>query len=122
MKISNKLRLAEDNILIFYCPGCEFHHSVKIGEESKPHWTWNNDKEKPTFNPSILVSYTKTLLSNKEIVELCEKRSAGILDNFEVPHTKAICHSFVIEGKIQFLSDCTHSLAGQTIDLPDLPE
>ena len=24
-------------------------------------------------------------------------------------------------GRMQFLGDCTHALAGQTIDLPDLP-
>lgn len=33
-----------------------------------------------------------------------------------VPYT---CHSFVTDGRIQFLGDCTHSLAGQTVDLPD---
>ena len=30
-----------------------------------------------------------------------------------------ICHSFVTDGRIQFLGDCTHKLAGQTVDLPD---
>jgi hypothetical protein len=30
-----------------------------------------------------------------------------------------VCHSFVTDGRIQFLSDCTHELAGQTVDLPD---
>jgi hypothetical protein len=32
-----------------------------------------------------------------------------------------VCHSFVTDGKIQFLSDCTHALAGQTVALPDWP-
>ena len=27
---------------------------------------------------------------------------------------------FVTDGKIQFLGDCTHALAGQTVDLPDM--
>ncbi len=31
----------------------------------------------------------------------------------------AICHSFVTDGRIQFLSDCTHPLAGQTVDIPE---
>jgi hypothetical protein len=31
----------------------------------------------------------------------------------------SICHSFVRDGRIEFLSDCTHRLAGQTVDLPD---
>jgi hypothetical protein len=29
------------------------------------------------------------------------------------------CHSYVTNGRIQFLSDCHHSLAGQTVELPD---
>jgi len=32
------------------------------------------------------------------------------------------CHSFVRDGRIEFLSDCTHALKGQTVDLPDLPD
>lgn len=31
------------------------------------------------------------------------------------------CHTFITDGKVQFLSDCTHALAGQTLDLPELP-
>jgi hypothetical protein len=30
------------------------------------------------------------------------------------------CHSFVVDGQIQFLGDCTHKLAGQTVPLPVL--
>jgi hypothetical protein len=31
-----------------------------------------------------------------------------------------LCHSFVRDGRIEFLSDCTHSLAGQTVELPEI--
>lgn len=31
-----------------------------------------------------------------------------------------ICHSFIKDGKIQYLSDCYHSLKGQTVELPDI--
>ena len=31
-----------------------------------------------------------------------------------------VCHSFVTDGRIQFLGDCTHDLAGHTVELPDL--
>ena len=27
------------------------------------------------------------------------------------------CHSFVTDGKIRFLNDCTHEMAGETVDL-----
>jgi len=30
----------------------------------------------------------------------------------------SICHSFVTDGQIQFLGDCTHKLAGRTVPLP----
>jgi hypothetical protein len=36
-------------------------------------------------------------------------------------HTRHVCHSFVRNGRIEFLGDCTHALAGQTVDLKDLP-
>lgn len=31
------------------------------------------------------------------------------------------CHSFVVDGRMQFLGDCTHALAGQMVDIPDWP-
>ena len=30
------------------------------------------------------------------------------------------CHSFIREGKIQFLDDCTHHLKGQTVEMEDV--
>lgn len=33
-----------------------------------------------------------------------------------------VCHSFVTAGRIQFLGDSTHALAGQTVDVPDWSE
>jgi hypothetical protein len=30
------------------------------------------------------------------------------------------CHIFVTDGKIEFLSDCEHALAGQTVPMEDL--
>ena len=29
---------------------------------------------------------------------------------------------FIREGKIQFLPDCSHSLAGKTVEMPDFDE
>lgn len=33
-----------------------------------------------------------------------------------------VCHSFVTDGKIQFLGDCTHNLVGQIVELPEIDE
>ena len=60
-----------------------------------PFWTWNGDTENPTLRPS--------LLSKLE---------------WKVP--AVICHCFVNDGLVQFLTDSTHSLAGQTVPLIDL--
>ncbi len=56
-------------------------------------WTWNGDVEKPTLQPSILTS-------NGEAGDRC--------------------HSFVEEGRVRFLSDCSHEFAGRTVDLLDV--
>lgn len=31
-----------------------------------------------------------------------------------------VCHSWVRKGKIQYLNDCTHDLAGKTVDMEPL--
>lgn len=62
------------------------------------NWTWNGDTEKPTIRPSVL---TKTNFT-----------SEGRAD--------VVCHSWINDGRVEFLSDCTHELAGQTVDLLDI--
>jgi hypothetical protein len=74
------------------CPGCGCGHLFD------KRWTFNGDYEKPTFSPSMLCN------ANMPI---------------DPPRTHR-CHSFVTDGKIQFLSDCTHELAGQTVELGDV--
>lgn len=86
----------------FWCPGCDACHVVRIGpayEGQRPAWGFNGDGDKPTFTPSVLVN------------------AGGSLKHPTVP----TCHSFVTDGRIQFLGNCTHALAGQTVDLPDFP-
>lgn len=59
-------------------------------------WTFNGDEGRPTFTPSLLCT-----------------------GNEGDPAVPYVCHSFVTAGQIQFLGDCTHKLAGQTVDLED---
>lgn len=86
----------EPNLLLFWCPGCTRMHPVWVGPPRNgsgyPVWTWNRSMEKPTFTPSLLVYESKY-----------DPR----------------CHSFITDGRIQFLDDCTHALKGQTVDIPD---
>lgn len=92
------LRTAEGGRLMFWCPGCDGAHIVRVEGEGRPRWGFNGNHEKPTFTPSILVTYNGT--------------DAGIDDA-----PPAVCHSFVTDGQIRFLTDCTHDLAGQTVTL-----
>jgi hypothetical protein len=72
-------------------PGREEAPAVK----DWPHWDFNGDMERPTLSPSIL-------------------------SRREMDGKPYVCHSFVRDGNIEFLSDCTHEFAGQTIPLPDV--
>jgi hypothetical protein len=90
---------------MFWCPGCDGAHAVGVGTGTGPRWSWNGNAEKPTFTPSVLVRGAAEDTPDRT------KGNGGF-------NPDAVCHSFVTDGKIQFLGDCTHALAGQTIDLP----
>ncbi|AYO80099.1 DUF6527 family protein [Sphingobium yanoikuyae] len=101
--LSPVLRGAEDGGLLFFCPGCRAVHGIKAGAGNGPRWGYNGNPDAPTFTPSVLVTTGRAVDPNfKE----------------EPGDPPAICHSFVTDGKIQFLADSTHALAGQTVDLP----
>ena len=92
--IGRCLGQADDGSLWFFCSGCNLPHSLNVGAGPGPRWGYNGNAEAPTFTPSVLSRYR---MGSKE----------------------TICHSFVTDGRIQYLNDCTHGLAGQTVDLPD---
>lgn len=108
-----KITKTSDNLFLFYCPGCQYHHGVSSA------WGFNGDFDKPTFSPSILVKSTK--MTEKGEADYEAWLAAGCPKTGEVfDHVPTVCHSFVTDGKIQYLSDCTHELAGQTIELEDI--
>ena len=80
---------------IVECPACKCSHIFYTIYNNKPQWTFNGNLENPTFNPSMLVHPNKTG---------DQKR----------------CHSFVRDGKIQYLNDCEHEMRGQTVELPEI--
>lgn len=113
-RISPVLRSAEDGGLLFWCPGCGMPHQVKHGEGPGPRWASNGDAARPTLQPSVLVRYAHWV-PPATMPEVCEQIRRGEIVQTKVEDT---CHSFVTDGRIQFLGDCTHALAGQTVDLP----
>lgn len=61
-------------------------------------WQWNGSTEQPTLRPSVL---TRTYVGEK---------------------VKHLCHSYITGGRVEFLMDSNHSLAGQTFDLLEVDE
>lgn len=60
-------------------------------------WQVTGSRDSLTISPSVLVEYGNH------------------------PGAKR-CHSFVRNGRAEFLGDCTHALAGQTVALPAVPD
>ncbi|HET6805314.1 MAG TPA: hypothetical protein VFH59_07745 [Frateuria sp.] len=105
----------------FCCPGCAQVRdgvgswvvlTVKWTPEGytrSPHineqhcWGFDGNLDNPTLTPSVLQQWNQW-------------QGEG------VPAKRHVCHSFVRNGRIEFLGDSTHSLAGQTVDLPEIEE
>jgi hypothetical protein len=66
--------------------------ACQCGHHLDGRWEYNDNEESPTFRPSLLT---------------------------QGGSQRGRCHSFITDGKIQFLPDCSHELAGKTVDLPD---
>lgn len=87
-----KVVAAEDGSVSFKCPGCGRWHVVN--HAGNVRWNFNGDVDNPTIFPNIVC---KTLGSQE-----------------------VSCHCIVENGKIRFLPDSKHALAGMVIDLPHL--
>jgi hypothetical protein len=85
-----------------WCPGCDSAKGIPIpGEDGAlpfdgSHWEWDGNILTPTLSPSILSHVSRD--------------------------DKPRCHSFLKVGQWEFLSDSTHALAGQTVDMVPLPD
>ena len=94
-----------DGRTTFWCPGCKQRHWIN------DTWQISGSVDKPTFSPSVLVTY-------RHPKGYSDDKPAPIGCNGEYVEDR--CHSFVTNGQIQFLGDCTHALAGQTVEMVDL--
>jgi len=110
--MTDRIEKLGDKHVVFQCPGCGAEHCLPLVGPGA--WAFNGDVERPTLQPSILAKGCKVKLGpdgkwNGEW-ELGE-------DGKPLP---SVCHSFVKDGRIQFLTDSNHSLAGTTVDLPEI--
>jgi hypothetical protein len=85
-----KLCKFADNEYGFHCPGCGHTHILTVnGKRNHCDASWS-------WNGSMNApTFTPSL------------------------NVVGYCHSFITEGKIQFLTDCKHALAGKTVDIPE---
>lgn len=100
-QLSQFLRNTEDGVA-HYCIACRGLHnfSIKRPNHLAQRWTWNGHIVAPTFFPSMHI-ITRHLHDRKFMQS---------------------CHYWIRGGRVEFLKDCTHSMAGVTISLPVLPE
>ena len=76
------------NGYMFWCPGCGWPHLLNTDKPNAWNAIWTWNND--TDRPTF-------------------SPSLNIVGQ---------CHLFIRDGKIEYLSDCRHSLAGTTIDLP----
>ena len=115
-QLSKFLRSIEGGRLAFWCPGCESAHALRIRPADRsPSWEYNGNPDAPTFSPSVLVTYSHWVPSAED-PDVSAKIKSGEIVQTQV---NDICHSFVTDGQIQFLGDCTHALASQTVPLAE---
>lgn len=84
---------------------------------ARGNWGFNGDYARPTFTPSVLATYEE--LTDGGEAAYRAWAAAGRpqpAPKFE-RRTVRRCHSYVRDGQIQFLGDCTHALAGKTVPL-----
>jgi len=117
-RLSATLRSVEDGGIAFYCPGCNSAHVIYTGAGAGSRWGYNGNPESPTFTPSVLVRSGHFVPGHEAGTDCwCTWK-----DKDEFTEMKCtVCHSFVTNGQILFLGDCTHPLAGQTVPLPEFP-
>lgn len=89
--LGKKFRSIAGGEIAFWCPGCDQAHTVRI-PPTENAWGFNGNLEKPTFTPSISI--------------------------FQPP---VRCHSYIQDGMIQYLTDCSHKLSGMSVELPGFP-
>jgi hypothetical protein len=86
--------------LSFYCPACDHLHAFytkhAFNGVVKETWNFDGNLDKPSFTPSL----------------------KNTCDNHPDPKQRC-CHLTVTNGKIKYHDDCSHLMAGRTIDLPD---
>lgn len=85
-----KVRQIDEGCVAFHCPGCGHSHRLTVnGRRNSNDASW-------VWNGSLdKPTFTPSL------------------------NVVGYCHSIITDGRIMFLTDSTHKLAGKTVDIPE---
>lgn len=122
MSKAKEVRGINDEVIghAIMCPACGTYHVFddKVNSARAKMrgggWDFNGDVDRPTFSPSMLMR------TNFDIAAFSRAEKAGRALPVDMPKIDYVCHSYVREGRIEFLGDCTHDMRGQTHELPDI--
>ena len=106
---------SDDGTYSFYCPGCKCSHMVNN--------SWKINLDTNTISPSVLVKENWSMSDDWDYKSAPKNEDGSLKKNSDGKISGAIksprCHSFVRNGMIQYLGDCTHGLAGKTIPMEE---
>jgi len=110
-----KLNLEPEGRASFQCPGCGQSHTLRTSGPDA--WQFNGSVVSPTLQPSIL-------FTSGHYAQGWQGPKCWCTYKAEHPEeTDAFsclrCHSYITDGNIRFLDDCTHTLKGRTVEIPD---
>lgn len=92
-----KIRNVIGGGIVFFCPACKTTHSINTNPKNGPVWQYSNNKN---TGATILPSIKCTV---------------------DYPRYTSVCHFYITNNHFRYLNDCTHQLAGQTVEIPNWP-
>jgi hypothetical protein len=92
-----------------WCPGCSEMHLLPDG------WAFNGNLTAPSFTPSFKHEGLQRIWEDGNWTGGWKRDNNGNT----IPY---VCHYVLTDGMLNFCTDSTHSLAGQVVALPVLPE
>ena len=92
---SSPLQLVYPGLFAHWCPGCGCAHMLEISsiQADERRLGFDGDVRCPSFEPDIV----------------------------RVDRNGKFCRYSIKAGRVRYDRECTHALAGKTIDLPDFP-
>lgn len=97
----------------FYCPACLAHHRGKQAEY---------ELVMGPLDENDLLIMALHVMNVTDVHRFDANYDRPTLEPSLMARTMrdVVCHSFIRGGLMEYLSDCTHEMAGQTVELPEI--